>query len=115
MKIAKALQKVRNGIAYLTESAVLDFTIELDRLLKAKNISRAELARRIGSSPAYVTKILNGQGNLTVKSMVALAHALDSRVCIQVEPIQPSLRRQSSSASARSWQVAVGTTGRQSL
>ncbi|MBM3498125.1 MAG: helix-turn-helix transcriptional regulator [Armatimonadetes bacterium] len=39
-------------------------------------ISRAELARRLGKSRAYVTRMLNGQPNMTLKTLTLIAVAL---------------------------------------
>ena len=65
----------------------LEFMEELAREMKHLNISRTELAKRIGVSPAYITKILRGDSNFTLQSMVKLAFALGSKLCIRMEPL----------------------------
>jgi transcriptional regulator with XRE-family HTH domain len=45
-------------------------------LMQAANVSRAELARRLGKSPAYITKILQGNANFTLDSLVQIARVL---------------------------------------
>jgi transcriptional regulator with XRE-family HTH domain len=87
-KFAKVIQRARRGLNYLIESAILDFTIDLDELLKHKSLTRARLARKLGTSDAYVSQVLSGQRNLTIKTMATFAHALDCRLRIQLEPIQ---------------------------
>lgn len=64
---------------FLTELAILEFTSQLNRLMKEKNISKVELARRLGTSPAYVTKVFRGDANFTMHSMVKLARVLGGR------------------------------------
>lgn len=83
-QLAEVLAKARKSVTYLTERCVLEFTSEIDRLMEARKVTRAELGRRIGSSAAYVTKVLRGESNLTVKTMVSLADALGARVDIVV-------------------------------
>jgi transcriptional regulator with XRE-family HTH domain len=63
---------------------VLEFTDDLCRIMKEKKVSRAELARRIGSSRAYITKLLGGGANFTLLTMVKLAMALDGAVHIHI-------------------------------
>lgn len=65
---------------YWTEGIVLEFTEEISRLMKERNISSKVLAERIGRSPAYVTKVLRGNANLTIGTMVMLARALEAEV-----------------------------------
>jgi plasmid maintenance system antidote protein VapI len=52
--------------------------------MQANNISRKELAKHLGTSPAYITKILRGDINFTVDSMVRLAKAAGGTVQIHI-------------------------------
>lgn len=51
-------------------------------LLEEKGMTRAELARRIGKSKAFVTQILGGR-NITLRTLADLAWALDTRIRIE--------------------------------
>ncbi|MEQ8966186.1 MAG: helix-turn-helix transcriptional regulator [Azospirillaceae bacterium] len=62
--------------AYHVEGVVLAFTDGVQRRMAAQGVSRAELARRLGTSQAYVTKLFNGSANFTVETMVKIAMAL---------------------------------------
>lgn len=64
---------------YWVAGLVLDFTEEISRLMESGNVTRSELARRLGTSPAYITKILRGNANFTLATMVRLALALERR------------------------------------
>jgi transcriptional regulator with XRE-family HTH domain len=83
-KLAQVLSKARTSVAYLTETIVLDLTCEIERLMKARKISRADLAKKVDVSPAYITKILRGEGNLTIKTVVSLADAVGAKVVLQL-------------------------------
>lgn len=48
----------------------------IDLLMKKEGVSNAELARRLGKSRQYVTKILQGNANFTLESLVQIARAL---------------------------------------
>ena len=73
-------------VEFRTEEAILDFTEKVCEVMEAKNISRAELAERMGVSRAFVTKILNGTTNFTLKTMVSISTALDLGFGIQMPP-----------------------------
>jgi DNA-binding XRE family transcriptional regulator len=51
-----------------------------------QGMTRAELARRLGATPAYVTKILRGSANFTLDTMVRLARALDAELHVPLTP-----------------------------
>jgi len=98
---------------YWHEFAVSQFTRELWRLMEEKKVSRAELARRIGTSRAYITKLLGGNANFTLMTMVKLAMALDAAVFVHLAdrradvrwhdemPLQPSAPEKPAPAKAK--------------
>lgn len=48
--------------------------------LKNNNISQKELARRLGRTEAYVSKLLSGSQNVTLKTIAETANVLDCEV-----------------------------------
>ena len=82
----KLFKEARKRDAYWVASVILDFTEELEKMMKAKGISRSDLARTVGVSPAYITKVLRGNINFTVDSMVRLTRAMGAMVHIHVAP-----------------------------
>lgn len=71
---------------YWLAGNVLDFTEEVCRLLNEQGVSRSELARRLGTSPAYVTKMLRGNTNFTLATMTRVARALDCKLDLRLLP-----------------------------
>jgi DNA-binding Xre family transcriptional regulator len=63
---------------------IAELTEDICRLMEEKQISRAELARRLGTSRAYVTKLLDGNANFTLATMVKLAMALDGALHLHI-------------------------------
>jgi transcriptional regulator with XRE-family HTH domain len=61
---------------FWTATAIMEFTEALARWMEQNRISRSELAARIGVSAPYVTKILKGNVNFTIGTMVKLAGAV---------------------------------------
>lgn len=67
---------------YWEFGVVLRVLEELVARMESQQISRAELARRLGTSPAYVTKILRGNANFTLTSLVKLARAVGAELVV---------------------------------
>lgn len=59
-----------------------DFVTQLERLMEAEEISPKDLAKRLGVTKGRVSQIMNNPGNLTLKTVVEWARALDVKVAI---------------------------------
>lgn len=46
--------------------------------MQAQGLSNAELPQRMGTSPAYITRLFRGSANLSADTMVELARAVES-------------------------------------
>lgn len=58
----------------------LEISEQISALLKEKNWSQKELARRLGKSESEVSKLLSGLHNLTLKSIAKLEAELGSDI-----------------------------------
>ena len=72
------------SVDYWLAGPVTDFTEDLCRLMNERDVSRAELARRMGTSRAYITKLLGGNANFTLTTMVKLAMAVGGAVHVHI-------------------------------
>jgi transcriptional regulator with XRE-family HTH domain len=70
---------------YEAERLILDTTEQLIETMKRNGITRTELARRIGKSKGHVSQLLNGERNMTLRTLAELAFALDSEVAFEVK------------------------------
>lgn len=76
------------------EIAVIDGIVNaLDHLRAEHGRSKAELAREIGKNPASIRRLLTAPGNPELRTIVALADALDAE--IKVVPRKRKARRSS--------------------
>jgi transcriptional regulator with XRE-family HTH domain len=67
------------------------FTEALVRRMELQGLSRAQLARRLGTSQAYVTKVLRGNVNFTLATLVKLGQATGAHVRLDLcEPARRS-------------------------
>lgn len=62
------------------EASKFDISEDIFSMMERQDVSKAKLARRLGKSRAYVTKILQGNANFTLESLVKIARALDCRL-----------------------------------
>src|SRR5436309_11025075 len=77
-------QEADASVDYWLAGPVTDFTEDLCRLMNERDVSRAELARRMGTSRAYITKLLGGNANFTLTTMVKLAMAVGGAVHVHI-------------------------------
>src|SRR5215831_3414034 len=65
----------------------------IQALMDAQGVTKADLARRVGKSRAYVTQSLSGQRNMTLNTFAGFADALDADVVLDARPRDPSYGR----------------------
>src|SRR5687767_8933278 len=82
MGFSGLIREARTRDDYSIEDAILGFTAQLYALMKEKGMSQADLAAKIGASQPYVARILNGNDNFTIATMVKLAQAVGARMQI---------------------------------
>lgn len=76
--------RAKQNVSYWVEEAKLDFSVDLHTLLARKDVTNTELASRLGTSKAYITKLFRGDANLTIETMVKAACAVGGRVHIHI-------------------------------
>ena len=69
---------------FVFEGVLLEVNERICEIMQQKQISRADLARRLGKSRAYVTRLLNGLPNLTLKTLTQIAIALGEGIDVFV-------------------------------
>jgi transcriptional regulator with XRE-family HTH domain len=86
MELQAMMASARATHAYKVETAIMEFTEDLVRIMEQRGITKSELARRIGAKPAYITKILRGTTNFTFDTMVKMGTALDCEFRCHLQP-----------------------------
>jgi|SRR6056297_3338887 len=59
----------------------------LSQAMEKEGLSKADVARALGVSRPYITKILSGDQNLTIKKFADLAWACNTRVRFDLKPL----------------------------
>ena len=91
-RFTKLLEQAKQGNAYWVEKIIQTFTEEVSQKMRRDNITKKELAERLETSPAYITKVLRGDTNFTVESMVKIANSLDMQVHVHLAPKETNVR-----------------------
>lgn len=67
---------------FAIERFVAECTEVISCIMHEKQISKADLARRLGKSRAWVTQLLSGGRNVTVRTLAEVAYELNSELVI---------------------------------
>ena len=70
---------------YAIEGLVTDAAELVARLMEEQGVNKAELARRLGKSRAWVTQLLSGKANMTIRTFAELAYVLGAEVDLAVQ------------------------------
>lgn len=103
-RLAELANKVRKTFAYRKAKLISDFTESFSTMMVRRGVKRAELARRIGAKPTYVTRILRGSTNFTFETMVKIADALGCSIDVRLIPNERAALYQSSAI----WELGRG-------
>lgn len=85
-KLSTMISEARRSPKYWTAMSSLQFGDGLRRLMKTKGLSQRDLAAMLQRSEAWVSKILNGTENLTLRKMNEIAMLLRAAVHVHVAP-----------------------------
>lgn len=91
-RFKRLLEEARKHDDYWVQDAIHGFTEQLYELMERRGMRKSELAERIGSSPAYITKVMRGNTNFTIESMVRLVRALEGKLWIKVSGSEDAIR-----------------------
>jgi transcriptional regulator with XRE-family HTH domain len=78
------IEKYKYHPQFILEGILIDITEQIVSLMEEKKMSRIKLAEKLKCSPAYITKLLRGDQNLTVKKLVEIALALGTELTISL-------------------------------
>jgi transcriptional regulator with XRE-family HTH domain len=77
-------QSADRPLSFWMKVARNGFERDLWRLMKKTTMSRSQLAQRLNVSGAFVSKMLNGNNNYTLKTMARVARALGAVLEIRI-------------------------------
>ena len=79
-------EKIREKNEFLLEELRVLIIENIISLMESQGIDQAELASRLGTSRAYVTKLFNTSINLTLESLIKISKALGVKTSVHFHP-----------------------------
>jgi transcriptional regulator with XRE-family HTH domain len=68
------------------EALVAEASEVIASLMAEQKLSKADLARRLNKSRAWVTQLLSGKANMTVRTLAEVVYTLGAEVKLQTQP-----------------------------
>jgi transcriptional regulator with XRE-family HTH domain len=80
------LDNPENRRLYEQERLLVEVTESLTDAMREKKVNRAQLAQALGRSKAFVTQLLRGNHNMTLRTLADLFNALEYQICLKAVP-----------------------------
>ena len=77
-------EQIKEKEDFLLEKLTLNIIEEIIEAMQLRKVDRAELARRLETSRAYVTKLFNTDINLTLRSLIKITRALGMEISVHL-------------------------------
>ena len=87
-RFERRLARKRRDNDFLYAQLIGAISDQLNNALQEGNFSRADLAKKLGVSRAYISRVMNEHKNLTIKSLIIVSNALNRRVLLQLVPFE---------------------------
>jgi len=82
---ATAFRQAESDWEYLLECALLELTEDIAKEMERQHLSKADLAKRLGVSRAYVSQFFRGKNNVQIRTLFKISHALGMRPLVQMQ------------------------------
>ena len=90
--LIEKLTKTPEGMRlYQQERAIQELTDMTCEIMQEQGVSRSELATRLGRTKGYITQLLDGRANMTVRTISDVFTALDRAVHFQEGPLRATV------------------------
>ncbi len=63
---------------YYIEGLKIDIAEQIYRLMKRQHLNQSDLARRLGTNRAYISRIMKGKTNFTIETLVKIGRCLNA-------------------------------------
>jgi antitoxin component HigA of HigAB toxin-antitoxin module len=105
LKYKKMLKQAIQSVDYWSHVAMRSFVRDLGQRMDDIGMKRADLAREIDTSTAYITKVMRGDANFTLETMTKLAMAVNAK--LQVRIVDRGARAISVRTESSEWVIEI--------
>ena len=74
--LEKEISKRQQNEDYILEGYIIDITENICERMYQIGITKKELAQKMNTSPAWITKLLNGNNNFTLRTLLKISNVL---------------------------------------
>lgn len=74
--------------AYQQERVILDVTELICELMERQGVCKSDLAERLGTTKGYVTQLLDGRANMTLRKVSDVLCALGAKLDVSAAPLE---------------------------
>jgi len=85
-RVAREIEAYRHDPEFEFEELLLDVNEQIVALMESQELRRTDLADRLGVSRAFITQLLRGEDNVSLKTLVRVANALGAKFTVNVTP-----------------------------
>ena len=78
------IKNAQNSDTFLAQKLSIQFARNVEDMMLKKKLKQKDLAEKMNVSTAYISKVLNGNVNMTLATMSKIAKSLD---CLISEPV----------------------------
>ena len=90
--LERFVQSQTNMRRFQQERAILEATGEICLALEDQSLSRADLAKRLGKTQGWVTQLLDGKKNKTIRTIADVLAVLGREMHVSTRPISIGVR-----------------------
>lgn len=106
--LTQYLERYREDADYLVERLLLSINEQIVERMESSGLRRSEIAGRMGVSRPFVTQLLRGNPNITLKTLVRLAGAVDLALDIRLTPRYLKMLKAARPDEAADWAALAG-------
>ena len=80
------IRKATSRDTYQTAKVIEKLTNNIYEIMECQGMSQSDLADRLGTTRAWINKLLQGDHNMTIKTAVSVVHALGYDLEYKINP-----------------------------
>lgn len=85
-KLTDWLSTEERRVEFAEETLIVEVAEQIWAAMASTKATKSEIADRLGKSKAFISQMLNGSRNMTLRSLADIAHCLGYKVHISLKP-----------------------------
>src|SRR5205809_835660 len=88
--VEQFIEEPQNLRLFLQERSIYEVTAKIEEVMVDLKITRSDLARRLGKTKGWVTQLLDGEANKTIRTVADAFAVLGQELRVFYQPIKIS-------------------------